>query len=296
MPSVFHSDFDNFDQFVNDLSGAGSMHTANGIMLQDFEEIDSPSKAGGDVPVIPRTERTKERCLDFGFVSDLPDYYVTKRKGPSFIIVRWTDPEWKRSVLMSSGPNMVWLLIRLMSSRTEQEVPGWEGFLSMTGEKPKCLTTIDYYPVINHSITEYKTVQEVLRYSEEGTREVGQEYTITTFDLGVCMKAYLIVWNNPYRYSKHIIPLGTFHLVIAYFKMAGKKMAASGLEDILLEAGLMSCGSIKGVMSGKSYGRSVHCHKILLECIERLLFEQFMLSRNEDTVCSSLPAASKALL
>ena len=54
-------------------------------------------------------------------------------------------------------------------------------------------------------------------------------------------------------------------------------MAASGLEDILLEAGLISCGSIKGVMSGKNYGRSVHCHKILLECIERLLFEQFML-------------------
>ena len=147
---------------------------------------------------------------------------------------------------------MVWLLIRLMSSRTEQEVPGWAGFLSMTGEKPKRLTTIDYYPVINHPITEYKTVQEVLRYSEEATREVGQEYTITTFDLGVCMKAYPIVWNNPHRYSKHIILLGTFNLVIAYFKMVGKKMAASGLEDILLEAGLISCGSIKGVMSGKN--------------------------------------------
>ena len=52
VPSVFHSDFDNFDQFVNDLSGAGFVHTANGIMLQDFEEIDLPSKAGGDVPDI----------------------------------------------------------------------------------------------------------------------------------------------------------------------------------------------------------------------------------------------------
>ena len=63
--------------------------------------------------------------------------------------------------------------------------------LSATGEKPKCLTAIDYYPVINHPITEYETVQEVLRYSEKATREVGQEYIITTFDLGVCMKASL---------------------------------------------------------------------------------------------------------
>ena len=34
VPYVFHSDCDNFDQFVNELTGAGSVHTANGIMLQ----------------------------------------------------------------------------------------------------------------------------------------------------------------------------------------------------------------------------------------------------------------------
>ena len=34
--SLFHSDFDNFDQFVNDLSGAGSIHTCHGIMLQNI--------------------------------------------------------------------------------------------------------------------------------------------------------------------------------------------------------------------------------------------------------------------
>ena len=32
--SLFHSDFDNFDQLVSDLSGSGSVHTAHGIMIQ----------------------------------------------------------------------------------------------------------------------------------------------------------------------------------------------------------------------------------------------------------------------
>ena len=73
-------------------------------------------------------------------------------------------------------------------------------------------------------------------------------------------------------------------------------MTATGLKDVLLEACLISCGSIKGVMSGKNYGRSVHCHKILLECLERLLFEQFLLSRKENMVGSSLPVSSKVLL
>ena len=31
--SLFHSDFDNFDKFVNELTSPGSVHTAHGIML-----------------------------------------------------------------------------------------------------------------------------------------------------------------------------------------------------------------------------------------------------------------------
>ena len=31
--SVFQSEFDNFDQLLNNLTGQGSIHTANGIMM-----------------------------------------------------------------------------------------------------------------------------------------------------------------------------------------------------------------------------------------------------------------------
>ena len=55
------------------------------------------------------------------------------------------------------------------------------------------------------------------------TKEVGQTYTVTTFDLGVCMKAFPIIWNNPGKYEDHIVMIGTFHLICAYLKMVGKK-------------------------------------------------------------------------
>ena len=58
-PSIFHSDFDNFDQFVNDISSARLVHTANGIMLQDFQDIDSKLAAAGELPEIQEVERTK---------------------------------------------------------------------------------------------------------------------------------------------------------------------------------------------------------------------------------------------
>ncbi|KAK6190950.1 hypothetical protein SNE40_002708 [Patella caerulea] len=48
----------------------------------------------------------------------------------------------------------VWCIVRLVSSINGQVVPSWGGFISETGVKPTRLTTIDYYPVINHPITQ----------------------------------------------------------------------------------------------------------------------------------------------
>ena len=71
-----------------------------------------------------------------------------------------------------------------------------------------CLTTIDYYPVINHPINDYATVKECLRISRVASQEVGPKYAITTFDLGACMKAYPIIWKSPDFYSDHIVMIG----------------------------------------------------------------------------------------
>ena len=110
--------------------------------------------------------------------------------------------------------------------------------------------------------------------AEEATKEVGQDYVITTFDLGVCMKAFPIIWNWPDRYKKHIVLIGPFHLICAYFRMMGKKLDGSGFADILLEAGLITSGSVQGVLSCRHYDRALNCHKVMRECLERLLLER----------------------
>ena len=43
----FHSDFDNFDNFVNELTGSGSVHTAHGIMLQELLPLPGQKNTGG---------------------------------------------------------------------------------------------------------------------------------------------------------------------------------------------------------------------------------------------------------
>ena len=84
---------------------------------------------------------------------------------------------------------MVWTLCREACTSGKQEVPALSGFISRTGVPPKRKTTIDYYPMIPEPITEYKVVREILQRCEQATSEVGQRYTIITFDLGVTMKA-----------------------------------------------------------------------------------------------------------
>ena len=213
--SVFHSEFDNYDQLLNSIKGNDSVHTAHGIMLQD---------TGGEPGFRPEPcsiPRTHKRSLDT-VQPELPEVYVSIRKSPVLNISQYVLPGGSDAFFESIKRQLLWILARKQYS-APQAVPSITGFVSQTGVRPKKLTTIAYYPVIPYPITEYKTVAECLKYSEEATKEVGQKYTITTFDLGVCMKAYPLLFNDPEKYKDHIVLIGSFHTTMAYLKMIGKK-------------------------------------------------------------------------
>ena len=101
------------------------------------------------------------------------------------------------------------------------------------------------------------------------------------------MKAYPLIWNNPLRYQKHIVMIGSFHVICAYLKMLGKKMKGTGLDDIFVEAGLITPGSLQGVISGKNYSRAMTCHKTMLEALERLLLIEYVISKNRTKLLES---------
>ena len=52
-------------------------------------------------------------------------------------------------------------------------------------------------------------------------------------------------------------------------------MKGSGFEEIIIEADVWASGSLQKVMSGKHYNRAPSVHKLVLEALERLLFEVF---------------------
>ena len=119
-------------------------------------------------------------------------------------------------------------------------------------------------------------MKELLRMSEEATRKVGQTYTITTFDQGVCMKALPLIWSDAKRYKMHIILIGAFHIILNYLNMIGHKMSGSGYSEILLESALVTSGCLRGVLTGKAYAKAMYCLKATSEAMERLLIQQFI--------------------
>ena len=81
--SVFHSEFDNFDQLVNDMSGQGSVHTAHGIMLQEVSKDNEQSCNN-----LPQRERIKQRSWEVLQDNQLAEVYVSHRKSPTLKILR----------------------------------------------------------------------------------------------------------------------------------------------------------------------------------------------------------------
>ena len=102
-----------------------------------------------------------------------------------------------------------------MSSNDKQAVPCIGGFISATGVAPRRKTTIDYYNTIHHPFTKDETVRELLKRSEETTKAVGQKYTISTFDLGGCMK----IWKFSDEFREHVVIPGPFHTEMNFIGM-----------------------------------------------------------------------------
>ncbi|XP_060552961.1 uncharacterized protein LOC132714190 [Ruditapes philippinarum] len=224
-------------------------------------------------------QRTKARSLKVDEQECLPPTALTKRCGPTFPreAVFTTPHENHDMYLKALLEYRIWFLSRVVgSSADEQSVPGFGGFISSTGLQPSRKSTIDYFTPIDQPFTDYAVIEALLEQSEQATKEVGQKYVLSTFDLGGCMKALPLIWKYPERYKYHVITPGAFHTAMNYIGMVTKnKCAGSGYGEILIEAGLVTSGCIQNVLSGKAYAKALFCLKTVTEAMERLLFERF---------------------
>ena len=241
--------------------------------------------------MLPLYDRSTPRSLRVDLPATLAPVHIHKKIGPRIPENAILNPPAANNEIYVKilQEYRVWFLARVIGSHEEKQlVPGFGGFVPATGNKPTSKSTIDFFSPINHPFTEYSTIKELLRQSEDATKEVGQEYILNTFDLGGCMKALPLIWKFSDEYKKHIVTPGPFHTGMNYMGMiTAHKCKGSGYGKILVEAGLVTSGYLVGVLSGKSYAKALFCLTTVTEAMERLLIEQFLEDEHVESISSS---------
>ena len=231
---VFHCEWDNLNKTTTSVHGNNIVNSAGGIMIQEVKEgYDAPN-----VRTLPVTERANRENMETATPQTLPPLNFN-RVGPMFPDGASFKPPKENDVAFKASMQeyYIWLFSRYIGSSGRQPVPGLCGFTSATGKSPPRKSTVEYFTPIHQPITDNAVVHELLKRSEKATAEVGQKYVLSTFDLGVCMKALPIIWRWPEEFSKHIVMIGPFHTSMNYMGMlTGHKMLGTGYAEIIMEA------------------------------------------------------------
>lgn len=138
----------------------------------------NPDHDYSNARTLPILDRSNQRSLKVDTPVSLPPLTFT-RSGPKFPnVYTYTSPEDVKGTFANKVKlYYIWC------------VPALGGFGSATAAPPPRKSTIDFCTPKHQPITESAVVRELLKWSEQATTEVGQEWVINTFDLGVCMKA-----------------------------------------------------------------------------------------------------------
>ncbi|XP_032227542.1 uncharacterized protein LOC116611051 [Nematostella vectensis] len=272
---VFHFEWDNMNKITTNIHGH-NVNSTGGIMIQEIK----PGFTASEDRILPVYKRSALRSLKIGTPETLAPVHIYNRVGPKLPEgATVTPPTQNDEVYLGAKTEYgAWLLARLIECEADKQVvPGFGGFVSVTGVKPPRKSTIEYFTPIHQPFTKYAVIVEILKRSEDATQEVGQTYVLNTFDLGGCIKALPVIWKYPERYRNHVVMPGPFHTAMNYIGMlTGNKCRGSGYSDILIEAGLVTTGCLKSVLKVKAYSKTLFCLKTVTEAMERLLFERFL--------------------
>jgi len=115
---------------------------------------------------------------------------------------------------------------------------------------------------------------DILDY-KSGSPEVQIPSVAITVDQAVYAKA-VEVCNNPRikdSLERIVLRMGGFHVSMTSIAVIGRRYASAGLRDVLVEAGILACGSVDQVLNGRHY---IHSLKLICEAMWRLRWAAFL--------------------
>ncbi|GFX34567.1 uncharacterized protein TNCV_3658051 [Trichonephila clavipes] len=110
---------------------------------------------------------------------------------------------------------------------------------------------VSYLTHINFSPTNVAVVTHTMEQAQVVGKECNQTYVQVTYDLAIAKIAYKIQSTSKPQFNNLFIHLGSFHLMMAFFKAIGVFINESGLSHMMIESNIIAFGSVKGLVEDK---------------------------------------------
>ena len=273
--------WDNNDINEETLTGHGTTHCTNGILIQRSVP---PGVNAASAPRIQQMKGKQKRSFSPQLSKLLP-YYAGKRCGPDNMAIANQDliyPKFPDSVDEARRKDTAWCFLRQRHDDDDagettgtQMVLSWSGFNASVTSNTPVPSVVGYCPVIEASPTELSTVYTLLKRSVQMGRKLGQAEVIIVMDLAIYAKAQEIVWKQTGEFSNVVLRMGAFHTAMMFIAVLDKRFGDAGLSDLFIEAGIVASGSVSGVLEGHQYNRAMRAHKIVMEAMQWLRLKSF---------------------
>ena len=208
------------------VSGKGTMHVANGIVLQNkvvgptLREKKTVSKKNCTIPppeanILPYTSREKGTISLRNESCDIPldeESYCLEQN-------------------MGRNVDFVYLLSRKNASENGKNLPGWTGFNTRIYKEIPSSSTISYLPVIDAPVTDMSMINTLLQHSVSICQHLQVPEIVLVFDEAIYAKAQMIRWKHDELKKRLVIRLGNFpYTVMSFCTAISKIFKDAGLQ------------------------------------------------------------------
>ena len=278
LPSGFHIRvptvlaFDNIDRVEETLSGSGTSHRVNGIIIQPLTLSCEPK-----LPKKPSVDKKEKKRSIEPSDHPLPLYISGKRASPPpLLAVDSSSQNVSDAITVAANKNLIWIIARAHAP-SHQTINSWTGFNIRIRDHLTFLEdNIGYLPTINAPATNTSTVYEILCQSVAIQKQLQLETIAVVMDQALYSKACEVIWKHQIQFQDIVLMMGNFHIICNLSSIIGKMFGSAGLRDLAVESGVIAEGSIDKVLEGKQYNRAVRLHKLTYEALLRLAWLGFI--------------------
>ena len=246
-----HFAIDNID-FRNDTpDGKSEFHGTTHVVFQNNNKVNH------ELLKISRTKTFTFQHLPFQETN-----VTMKPNPPNEVFLDYEAPSSLVDLTLFRNADRIWGLCQVIDEIRLCQLPTWGAFNSLLADNPS-VTVCQGLPLYPGSPTDWGNLYTALKIVQGINVSVtGKKRTIVTLDLQLYSKCMQMRERSDIK-ENYIFRLGELHIVFAFLKVIGKYILGSGLDQMLIEAGVYGPTTLGQILEGKHMKRGMEAHMII---------------------------------